>query len=130
MKIWRCNVWWIEWVNQNFPAKKVTVLPGHQRNMQSRIILMECYAFSIDWFWTFLSNVAFNWSYWEKHLLVFQKELIIENSLPIPQHTQRHLLWMKIGLWCGWWFILLAPQFLPFHITVRYPLLIITITLF
>ena len=41
---------------------------------------------------------------------VFQKELIIEDSLPIPPYTQHHLLWMKTGLWCGWWwFILLAP---------------------
>ena len=33
--------------------------------------------------------------------LVFQKELIIENSLPIPPYTQDHLLWMKTSL-LGW----------------------------
>ena len=31
--------------------------------------------------------------------LVFQKESITEDSLPIPPYTQHHLLWMKTGLW-------------------------------
>ena len=54
--------------------------------------------------------------------LVFQKELKIGDSLPIPPFTH-HLLWLKTSLWCGcWWFILLAPQSLPFHIMVKYPL--------
>ena len=36
--------------------------------------------------------------------LVFWKELIIEDSL-------HHLLWMKVGLWYGWWWVIsLAPQ--------------------
>ena len=49
----------------------------------------------------------------------------MENSLPVPPYTQHHLLWMKAGLWCGWWwFILLAPRSLPFHIIVLYPLFI------
>ena len=57
--------------------------------------------------------------------LVFWKELIIEDSLPIPSHTQRHLLWMKTSLWYGWWwFISLARWSLPFHIIVQYPLFI------
>ena len=69
----------------------------------------------------FLSSAAFTWSNWEQYLLelFFQKELIIEDSLPIPPYTQHHLLWMKTSLW---WFILLAPQSLPFHIIVQYPL--------
>ena len=63
--------------------------------------------------------------------LVFQKELIIEDSLPIPPYTQHHLLWMKTGLWCGWWwFISLAPRSLPFHIVVQYPLFIARNNLF
>ena len=31
--------------------------------------------------------------------LVFWKELIIEDSFPIPPYTQHHLLWMKTTLW-------------------------------
>ena len=46
--------------------------------------------------------------------LVFKKELIIEDSLPIPPYTQHHLLWIKTSLCCGWWwFILLAPCSIP-----------------
>ena len=45
-------------------------------------------------------------------------------GLPIPPYTH-HLLWMKIGLWCGWWWVIsLAPRSLPFHIVVQYPLFI------
>ena len=51
--------------------------------------------------------------------LVFQKELIIKNSFPIPPYTKDHLLWMKTGLWCGWcWFIWLSPVI--FHSTLLY----------
>lgn len=47
--------------------------------------------------------------------LVFQKELILKDSLLISPYTQ-HLLWMKIGLRCGgWWFISFAPQSLLFN---------------
>ena len=47
------------------------------------------------------------------------------HTLPILPYTQHHFLWMKTGLWCGWWcFILLAPQSLPLHINVQYPLFI------
>ena len=35
-------------MNQNFPAKLQQFLPGYQRNMQSCIILMEDYEFSVD----------------------------------------------------------------------------------
>ena len=63
--------------------------------------------------------------------LVFEKELIIEDSLPIPPYTQHHLLWMKTGLWHGWrWFIALAPRSLPFHIIVQYTLFIARHNLF
>ena len=45
--------------------------------------------------------------------LVFLEELLIEDSLSIPPYTQRHLLWVKTRLWCGWWWlILVAPQLL------------------
>ena len=35
--------------------------------------------------------------------LVFQKELIIDDSHSIPPYSQDQLLWMKTGLCCGWW---------------------------
>ena len=44
----------------------------------------------------FLMSAAFSWSHWEQYLLElfgFQKELIIEDSLPIPPYIQHHLLW-------------------------------------
>ena len=81
----------------------------------------------------FLSSAVFSWSNWEQYLelLGFRKELIIEDSLPIPPYTQHHLLSLKTGLWCGWWgFISLAPRSLPFHIIVQYPLFIACHNLF
>ena len=66
--------------------------------------------------------------------LVFQKELIQEGSLPISPYTQHHLLGMKSGLWCGWWwFISLAPQSFLFNskeILVKYPFFIACYNLF
>ena len=41
-------VWWIWWMNQNFPSKLYKFLPGHQRNLWSCIILMEDYAFCVN----------------------------------------------------------------------------------
>ena len=35
--------------------------------------------------------------------LVFQKELTIEDSLPIPPYVSYHLIWMKTVFCCGWW---------------------------
>ena len=46
--IWRYNVWWIEHMNQNFPAKLKHCLPSHQRNMVSCVILTEDFGFSVD----------------------------------------------------------------------------------
>ena len=63
--------------------------------------------------------------------LVIRKKLIIEDSLPIPPYTQHHLLWMKTGLWCGWWwFISLAEWSLPLHIILQYLLFIACHNLF
>ena len=94
------------------------------------IILMEDYAF----FWInsecFSSSAIFSWSNGEQYLLELSFNFLEgtplrEDSLPIPPHIQHHLLWKKTGLWCGWWwFILLVPQSLPFHIIVQYPLFI------
>ena len=48
-----------------------------------------------------LSNAPFSWligssTCW--NCLNFPKEVIIEDSLPIPLHAQYHLLWMKTSL--------------------------------
>ena len=80
----------------------------------------------------FSLSAAFSWSNWEQYLgliaWVFRKELVIEDSLPIPPYTQHHLLWMKTSLrWWWWWFISLASRSLPFHI-VQYPLFIIALS--
>ena len=78
----------------------------------------------------FSLSAAFSWSNGEQYLLelhfgFLEGTLLIEDSFPIPPHTQHHLLWKKTGLWCGlWWFILLVPQSLPFQIIVQYPLFI------
>ena len=70
----------------------------------------------------FSSSAAFSWSNWEQYLLElfgFQKELIIEDSLSVPPYTQHCLLWMKTGLWYGWWwFISLATGSHLLHIIV------------
>ena len=72
----------------------------------------------------FSSSTAFSWSNWEQYLLeliilVFQKELKIEDALPIPPYTQHHLLWLKTSLWCGWWWFIRLPHGL-FHSTLLY----------
>ena len=58
--------------------------------------------------------------------LVFQKKRIKEDdSLLMPPYIQHHILWMKSGLWCGWWWLIsLCPWSLPFYSIVQYPLFI------
>ena len=52
MEIRKRNAWWVHQMNQNFPAKLMTkFLPGHQEK-QFCVILMEDYAFSVDYFQT------------------------------------------------------------------------------
>ena len=53
--------------------------------------------------------------------LVFQKQLIIDDSLPLPPYfpiPQHHLLWMKMGLWHGW-----VVHFFFFHDLIHSTLL-------
>ena len=75
----------------------------------------------------FFSSAAFIWPDQEQRLvginhLVFWKEFILGTPFQYPAYIQHHLLWMKTGLWCDWWwFILLTPWPLPFHI-IAYPL--------
>ena len=97
-----------KWMNQNFPTKLWQFFPGHQSNMQPCIILMEDYAFSVDWFKMFFVQCCFQLVQLRAVLVVinclaFRKELVKDYPLPIPPYTQCHLLWMKIGLWCGCW---------------------------
>ena len=65
------------------------------------------------------SNAAFSWSNWEQRIncLVFWKGAHNRGFPSNPSYIQHHLLWMKTGLWCGWWwFISLFLWPLVFHI--------------
>ena len=91
-------------------------MPGHQRNTWSWGIQWNTRHFLLTNSGCFSSSAAFSLSravlVGVNHL-VFLKELLIEDSLSIPPYTQRHLLWVKTGLWCVWWWlILLASQLL------------------
>ena len=108
----------------------------HQRNMQSCIILMEDCVFSVDRFWMLFLKYCFHLVWLGAVLLainhlIFQKEFVIEDSLLIPPCIQHHHLWMKTSLWCGWWwFILLVPWSLPFHMIAQYLVFIACHSLF
>ena len=128
MEIQRCNVWSIRQMNQN-PGQTVTVFAWSLKKHAVLHYLMH--HIILDAFHQVLHSVGLIGSSTCWNCLVFQKELIIEDSLPIPPYTQHHLLWMKTGLWCGWWwFISLAPRSLLFHIIVQYPLFITRHNLF
>ena len=90
-----CHVWWIQQMNQNFPAKQF--LPVHQRNMWSCIILMEHYVFcwlTLVIFHQVLLSVGLSGSSTVRiNCLVFQKEIIIEDSLPIHTHSITFFEW-------------------------------------
>lgn len=78
---------------------------------------------------------AFSWWNWALlvgiHHLVFQKELMIEDSLPNSIiYTTSPL--MKTGFCCGWWWFICRPHrlFHPFHLIVQYPLCVACHNLF
>ena len=105
------------WTNQNFLVNLQQLLPSHQRNIQSCIILIEDYAFFVDCFWTLFVECCFQLVslgavFVEINHLVFWKEFTMEDLLLTPiLYTQYHHLWMKTGLWCGWWWLIsLTPQ--------------------
>ena len=64
MDIRRCDVWWIQRMNQNFSAKPWQFFPCHQRNMWSCIILMEDYVVLLINSKCFLLSAAISWSNW------------------------------------------------------------------
>ena len=77
---------------------------------------------------------AFSWSNWESYLfginhLVFQKELIIEDSISIPPYTH-HLLYQDQPLVRLVVVYFTCLRSLLFHIIVQYPLFIICHNLF
>ena len=99
-------------------------------------ILMEGYAFSVDSFLTLSVECCFQLLQLGAVLVginrsFFWKELIKEDSFPIPLYIQHHLLPMKTGLQGGrWWLPSLAPWCLRFHMIVQYPLFITQHNLF
>ena len=134
MNIWRSNIWWIWQRNQNVPAKSNSFC----------LVIKEIFGLVLSW-WKimhflftysrhFFSSAAFDWSNWEWYL----SELIVCFPQPhnrrlssSPTCTQPHLLWLKTGLYSGWWwFISNASQFFPFHIIVQFPLFITCRNLF
>ena len=134
MNIWRSNIWWIWQRNQNVPAKSNSFC----------LVIKEIFGLVLSW-WKimhflftysrhFFSSAAFDWSNWERYL----SELIVCFPEPhnrrlssSPTCTQSHLLWLKTGLYSGWWwFISNASQFFPFHIIVQFPLFITCRNLF
>ena len=108
-----------EWIRTSQPSCKF--LPGHQSNMWSCIILMpflltnsRCFFLSSAFSCLIGSSICWN-------CLIFWKELIIDNSLPVLPYAKQHLLWMKTSLLCGWWLVIsLAPWSLLFHIIIQY----------
>ena len=98
MEVGRCSVWWISWMNQNFPSKLYKFLPGHQRNIlhypDGRLCIL-CWLIPDTFHQVLLPLVQLGVVLVGINCSVFQKELIIEDSLPIPPYTQHHLLWMK-----------------------------------
>lgn len=77
------------------------------RNMWFCIIMMQDYAFSVDWFQMLFIECCFQLVEFGAllvgiHHLVFQKELMIEDSLPNPLYTQHHLFGWRL-VCCGWW---------------------------
>ena len=91
--------------------------------MRSYVILMEDYAFLLTNSGHFI-ECCFQFVLLGAVLvgincLVFQKELVIEGSLPTPPYIQHHFLWMETSLRCGWWwFISLLHN--HFHSTLSY----------
>ena len=108
MEIWRCNVCWIWQMNQNTQPSCNSFC----------LIIKETYGLGLSW-WKIIHVLGWCECFFQLaqlkvlvgiNRLVFWRELIIEDSLPVPPFTQHHLLWMKTRLWCGcWWFISLAP---------------------
>ena len=104
---------------------------SHQRNMWSCVTLMEgrfcvfCWLIPDVFCWVLLSvDLIGNRTCWNL-CFGFPEGAHNRHTLPILPYTQHHFLWMKTGLWCGWWyFTLLAPQSLPFYINAQYPLFI------
>ena len=115
MDIRRCDVWWIQRMNQNFSAKPWQFFPCHQRNMWSCIILMEDYVVLLINSKCFLLSAAISWSNWRctywNSSFGFPKGAHNRElpSKPTIYKTSPSLNkdWPLVVGW--WWFILLAP---------------------
>ena len=119
MDIWRCNVWRMWRMNQNFSNCNSFCL-----------VIKETCSLPLSW-WKimhftltnsgcFLLSGVFSWSKWEHfgiNHLVFWKEF---PSNPIVYATSPSLYEEQSLVWLMW-FILLAPFSLLFHIIVQYP---------
>ena len=114
MDIWSCNVWWIWRMNQNFSNCNSFCLVIKQ-TCGLPLCWWKIMHFTLTNSGCFLLSGVFSWSNWGhlriNHLVFWRSSLLILSC------TQHHLPCMKSSLWCGWWwFILLAPWSLLFHI--------------
>ena len=136
MEIQRCNVWRIMVDESELPTQAVTVFAWSSKKHEilhysDERLFIFFWLILVACCWVLLSVGLIGSSTCRINHLVFWKELIIECPLPIPPYAQHHLLWVKTGLWCGWWwFISLAPRSLLFHNTVQHTLFITHHSLF
>ena len=126
MDIRRCDVWWIQRVNQNFSAKLWQFLTCHQRNMWSYITLMEDYVILLTNSKCFLLSAAISWSNWRgtywNSSFGFPKGAYNRGLPSKPTIYKNHLLWMKTGLWCLVVVHFACPMiFFLFHIIMQCP---------
>ena len=99
------------------PSQAVTVFAWSSKKRGLELSWCKTVRFLLTNSRRFSSSAAFSLSNWERVLvrinhLVFQKELMIESSLPIPPRTQHHF-WMKSSLSydCGGSFCLPHKRF-------------------
>ena len=127
MEIWRCNVWWMWRMNQNFPTKLWQFLPGRQRNMWSCIILMLFLLTNSRWFFF---EQCFQLSSWEQYLLELfdflegAHNIWLLSSAAIYKTTSslgedQPFVWLVVGH-----FTCPMISSVPHYCTVQYPLFI------
>ena len=130
MEIRRCNVWWVQWMNQNFPVKrsqfcltiKETWADGRWRTVCWLIPDTVCRALlslGLTGSSTLVGIVWFSRGAHNRGLTPFQSHHIY-----ITTFFRWRLAWIKCG-W--WWFISLAPWSLLFYLVEQYPLFIVTL---
>ena len=114
--------------------QNITKLLTHSRKKRENFIPIPKYIqhhhfslkiyilYNLRWFISLSpKSLAFNWLNWEQSLfeiIILQKELQIEDFLPIPKYIKQQHLPLKMSiLYNLWWFNSLSPGSLVFHIS-------------